>query len=792
MLDLAEVPPRRRRLLLLAVVGLGAAFRLHRLAPPGLWGDDAVNGLIALDILDGHVTSPFALVTHAASHFHALSNYGIAAAFWALGPSLESLRLAGALLGIACVPLLYATVAPLFGARTALLAATVFATSPVQVAHAKILVQDVTGETMLLLATALLAHGTEGRRRWLIAVAGAPLGLALCTYHAFKIAPLVAVAWLALLVWRRPSERRALAAWGAALGVVLLLTAAPGLLAYAEEPSALTGRIAGTFALGPASGGGLEPLLQSIWRTLAIFHYQQGPVLQHWFGIGTDPALAATLAFLMLAGLVQSVARRREPRHALLLAWFALGLLPGMLSDDAPRVYRILPATPVVYVWAALPLAQLFSWSRTGHRPARALATLAGLLLAGTVLLDYNTTFVRTYSHPSYLWAQAARIVDMAQTLAERGPGWRGYLLSPSFDHEHETLRFLGRVWSLDMRSVSSLADLLPVRDDGDVLLMFDTGALPMAAAVRELYPAAVVERHYPPRQRQSLLDELRADAPNETATSPMAGYIALDQSAQASVRGLDAVYLDAAATPLAREIWASPTRPAIAVDSSTLLRATHVIAGGSIYVPEQGEWRFRLPPASGGRVLLDGMPLLDGDRPEATAMLAEGLHPLTIVWEPSHGSPPDLKWQRPGQPWRRIPAALVHRDTRRRGWEVEHGAGEPPLRRREPMPWTDFFTAVVPGSGRSRWRGTLEVPAGGRRLEIRSRGDLTVLVDGTPWSPRDRLAAGEHAVEIVVDNRGDAHLLELHWREALGRRRVPSSAFRPPPPASGADEPCG
>src|SRR6185295_18579775 len=44
---------RRRRILLLVVCATAVFFRAYRLEPPGLWGDDALNGLLAFDVLDG-------------------------------------------------------------------------------------------------------------------------------------------------------------------------------------------------------------------------------------------------------------------------------------------------------------------------------------------------------------------------------------------------------------------------------------------------------------------------------------------------------------------------------------------------------------------------------------------------------------------------------------------------------------------------------------------------------------------------------------------------------------------
>jgi hypothetical protein len=142
--------PRQRRLALLAVCALAILLRVYHFEPPGLWGDDALNGLLAFDILDGNIRSPFEVVRHSHSHFHALSYYPIAASFWAFDPGPATLRLPSIAANALAVPLLYGTFAPLFGARVALTASLFFACSPMQLAHARSLIQVVLGQLFQL------------------------------------------------------------------------------------------------------------------------------------------------------------------------------------------------------------------------------------------------------------------------------------------------------------------------------------------------------------------------------------------------------------------------------------------------------------------------------------------------------------------------------------------------------------------------------------------------------------------------------------------------------------------
>src|SRR5262249_37388194 len=140
-----------------------------------------------------------------------------------------------------------------------------------------------------------------------------------------------------------------------------MLCALPAVLSYVQRPDAFSGRLNTTSVIAAVRAtGSLWPAWDSLWRTLAVFHYQQGPIY-HWFGIGTDPGVNIVIACLVLHGVVRSVSRWYTPRHALLLGWFLIGIVPGLLSSEAPRGYRILIAAPVVFVWAALPLARVIS-----------------------------------------------------------------------------------------------------------------------------------------------------------------------------------------------------------------------------------------------------------------------------------------------------------------------------------------------------------------------------------------------------------------------------------------------
>ena len=499
----------QRTVALVAVCGVATFFRLYQLEPPGIWGDDAINGLLALDVLAGKITSPFQLVVHSLSVFHALTNYTIAGAFWLLGPGPVALRVPGLIAGGLAVPLLYGVVSPLFGSRVALVAALFFATSPLQLNHDKVFLQVVLGEFFLLLGMCALVRGVVGSRRWLIPLAGAPLALCLYTYHSAKIAPFIAVIFMLACRLKGDPPRRPPLVEVAGLCAVLLLCSLPAIVGYAHQPAALTARASGV-ALWPVlrATGSLLPLWDSIWRTLMIFHYQQGPQY-HWFGIGSDPALTLVPAFLVVHGTVESLRRWREPRHMLLLGWLIVGLVPGFLSTGAPRVYRVLLASPPLYVWAALPVVQLYECAAHAAPRWRWLRGVAALIVLSVPLIDFNYYFYRVYTSRVFRTFQATRLVEMARTLKALGPGWTGYVIAEGFAASYETLAFLSRAWGLTFQDVRSLADVLPVHDEpqGGALFIVDRSNPAITALITSLYPTVEPDIRTDPPIRTWWLD---------------------------------------------------------------------------------------------------------------------------------------------------------------------------------------------------------------------------------------------------------------------------------------------
>ena len=775
---------RHRALALAAVCGVAVFFRTYQIEPPGIWGDDAINGLLALDVLAGKITSPFQLVVHANSVFHALTNYTIAGAFWLFGPGPVALRVPGLIAGVVAVPLLYGPVAPLFGARVALVAALFFATSPLQLNHDKVLIQVVLGEFFLLLGMCALVRGIVGPRRWLIALAGAPLALCLYTYHSAKIAPVVAILFVLVTMWKGNAPRRTLLVGCAGLCTVFLLCSIPAIAGYVRQPGALTGR-ASSVALWPAmrAAGSLRPLWDATWRTLMIFHYQQGPVY-HWVGIGWDPALTVVLAFLVVHGTVESLRKWNEPRHALLLGWIVVGLIPGFLSTEAPRVYRVLLASPPLYVWAALPIVQLYECAAHAAPRWRWLKAVVALIVLSVPLVDFNYYFYRVYTNREFRWFQATRLVEMARTLQALGPGWTGNVVSDGFAAGYETLAFLSRAWGLTFHDVQSLADVLPVHDEprGGVLFIVDRTNPALTALIQSLYPTVEPDVRTDPPVRTWWFDRWLPLVAAQEPAPPTITFLAVSRRTADSIRGITTTFLAADGRPITTRINAHLRIEGTDDGSSESVAATQVKWSGALYAPVAGTYQFRLESAADARLWIDGHLVVSRNESAAGLPLAQGLHRLaaeaTIADPPFH-----LQWQPPGGTMSEIPPALLFRSSDIHGLLAEYDLDNRTFSRIEPYPYYGFFLETFSRPFGAHWRGRLHIPApGGYRLDVSSNGQATITVDGQPLRAGTALAAGSYDFAMHISGMRGAARLQLAWQHDDGQRElIPPTAFTPP-----------
>ncbi|MDW8316823.1 MAG: glycosyltransferase family 39 protein [Anaerolineae bacterium] len=608
------MPQRLTHALLIAFTLLAAALRLVRLGdvPPGLFLDEAGNGLDALDVWAGQVSIFF----ERSLGKEPLLNYLIVPLVAAVGREPLAVRLPAALVGVLTVPATFLLARELIWEEgrakatwVGLVAAGLVAASFWATTLNRISFRANTLPLMAALAFTLAWRSLRrgGRERAL--AAGVVLGLCFYTYIAGRFVYPLALAGLALLaasaegrsVLRR--RRRELAIMAGAAATVML----PLLAYFALHPEDFTRR-AGMVAFTAAGDGGLSAtarLVESLLGNLGMFGFVGDQEPRH--NLPGRSLLTPWLAALFWLGMALALATGwRRPQRLFMAAWFSLLLLPAILAADPPRhALRSIGALPIVYALIALALVELAAWlgRRLQQRPAVYPLAVLGLvaLVAVEAALTAHAYFRRWAPDPAVYFAFLGQDRAVAE-LIKAAPSDVTYVV-PLNDRWRE----LGGKYTLDFL-VGRRPDVLyyfPQRSDAAEQL----GAVALRPGARGARVARFTVGDDVSADPQGTATLLLAQAAQPTAVEPGQGFL-VEVFHLAAAPGAS-LHLPQADQPVQARFRDREGRSLALVGwglaSSAARTGAHVTSGGLGAAALR--WQVEQPP---GRLLRASLRLLD------------------------------------------------------------------------------------------------------------------------------------------------------------------------------------
>ncbi len=775
----ATEPRRYRRAALVWValaviaVGVGIAFRVYELPsnPPGVWFDEAQNGIIAERILDDSSYRPVFITGYEGTNRPALPAYVFAAGEELLGRNILALRSVSTLAGLLTVVALFFLGRELFGLRVAALAAFLLAVMRWHLDFSRFAMEPIWAPFFLVSGMLFLVKGVQRGRWYHFALSGLLLGLGLHFYWAFLLTPLLYAVYMAHSFLARQSAKLTRLALGALLVVVVAFVAYSPVAVYGyQHPQEYEAR---ANTLNITKGKNLGQIVQAVEKTTKahVLMFNSAGSANAAHNIPGAPMLDTFTGIFFVLGLGICLSRLWQPRYMLLVAWMVILLQPAIWFSEAeaPQALRSILVIPAVALLAALPLAALstmvedriglqsehwagIDWRRSPKRLAGILGRSLTLRVVAVVILVFLALIAYENFH-TYFDKQLRRFdvwngfstgpTLTAEEMNRLGPDYDFFMSSAFVDQP--SLRFLrpeagdGSQYSLDV-----IRDM-PTASDKPTAVFLDPDRDGYIPWLQTLYPDAVTKKF---------------TAPGDANGAAGLYEILISKESEAAIRGIDASY-SSPGTPLTtrREPdldldWTSQTPLAPPFDA---------VFSGVVQIREPNTYDLQLQAPGEIQLSLDGQLLARGSNMvEAPRYLYKGEHMLEVSVHVE--GPGAVRLLANGAP---LPEGsyFVHTDAGNgllgSYYANDSFSGEPTYQ--ELDPFIGFaYHAELPFNGPFSviWRGKVEAPVAGQysfvasalgKMEVRVDGQLVATNDSSeqPDITPPYLSEGLHDIEV-------------------------------------------
>jgi dolichyl-phosphate-mannose-protein mannosyltransferase len=487
------------------VIAVGFRFAKLDSIPPGLYPDEAMNGNNAIQAWE---TDSFKLFYPENNGREGLFINLQAISIHFLGTTPFALRAVSAIIGVLTVLGTYLLTRRMFDDwRIAAIAALLMATGFWHVNFSRIGFRAIMSPFLAVWGFYYLYKGIETHRLWHWGVAGVFFGLGLHTYIAFRLMPLAIFLVLAACWWavrgtfshgKYEYARRQLLGGMACMIGVGILVALPMIVYFVGHPDDFGGRVSQVSVFASDHPG--RDLISNTIRTLGMFFVEGDHNWRH--NLSGEPILFLPVAVFFAVGLAHTIWRmghslrtREHPGvvQILLVSWFAVGLLPGILSSEGiPHALRILTSAPPVYIMAALGLHWIYTWlgkwyslrdvhqvclpGPRGHR----WCTGEGSLLVGLAVVavlvaiavgDGSRYFLQWGRHPATASAFNTRYVTIGNDLNALPPATLKYVivnadgvLVNGIPMPTQTVMYLTDTWTPEKQDEKNLHYLTPAQ----------------------------------------------------------------------------------------------------------------------------------------------------------------------------------------------------------------------------------------------------------------------------------------------------------------------------------------
>lgn len=435
-------------IILLIILALATFFRLWQLnaIPPGLYPDVAMNGN---DVLDTLQTNNFKVFYPENNGREGLFMWLIALSFSVFGVSVWSIKIVAAIIGILTVLGLYLLTKELFkpteaGPLLALLASFFLATSFWHVLFSRLGFRAIMLPFILVFGFYFLWKGLRVKKVWPFIIAGIFFGAGFYTYISYRfiviLLPIVLFCWW--LIYRKENLQKKFFFLTTICLITSFMVALPIGIYFLTHPQDFVGRATPVSIF--ATDNPLKEFGKSLILHLGMFNIYGDANWRHNYA--GSPELFWPIGILFLIGffvsiknLIYSLKNKNRSLfavHCLLLSWFFLFLLPGILTaEGVPHALRVIGVIPVVFIFASLggeflyqKIKKLIKIPPTGLY--RGLIILALCLLVFTLILAQFLQYFNLWANnPNVEGAYTKKFADIGYILNSLPDNTKKYVI---------------------------------------------------------------------------------------------------------------------------------------------------------------------------------------------------------------------------------------------------------------------------------------------------------------------------------------------------------------------------
>ena len=397
---------KQRIALGLFVLLLAAFFRLWMLeqVPPGLQHDEVFNAEDAVKLAAGDFRLYYPL------------NYGregafiwvLAAAHKAFGPNLMMIKFPALVFGLLTVALIFRFGCQNYSLQVGAVAGGLTAVSFWAVFYSRVGLRAVMLPMLVLLVLIFLARLFEARsnetRLRATLLTGFALGFTIYTYSSSFAIILVYALFVAFVVVFQGMRLRRHLRWLLLAGGIAALTALPMALARLTHPQGLERASDTILPLYFAADGHFKPLLDNLIKLAGSPAFVGDPTWR--YNVAGRPLFLLPIGLLAYLGFGSVIARaRRSPLNCFLVILTMLGLIPSLLTLQAPSFIRLIVIMPCVMLFISLAVARIGAFvpsPKAGWALAIAVVALTGIADYRALFDEWGASQKRTLPYHNY------------------------------------------------------------------------------------------------------------------------------------------------------------------------------------------------------------------------------------------------------------------------------------------------------------------------------------------------------------------------------------------------------